>query len=87
MEPKTHLNVCKVVYFDELGRKERVEYCLAQGKTFSAAANELVQYFGNENIISMEIFPLLEGALPISQSVAELLQTAEDSADIDGIIH
>lgn len=87
MEPKTYLNVCKVVYFDELDRKECIEYCLVQGKTFSAAAKELVQYFGKENIVSMEIFPLLEGALPISQSVAELLKIAEDSADIDGVIH
>lgn len=84
---KTSLNVCKVVYYDELDGRQKISFCLVQGKTFSKAAEELVEYYGARNIVSMEIFPLEEGALPISQSVAELLQITEDSVDIDGVIH
>lgn len=74
---KTQLNLCIVHWWDKEASVERIENCLCHGLTFSECAKDLEEYFGNENIISMEITPLDDGPLSISTRIARLVMDGE----------
>ena len=80
----TQLNLCIVRWWDDEDSVERTENCLCQGLTFSECAKELEDYFGNDNIISIEITPLEDGPLSISTRIAQLVM---DGKALEGEVY
>lgn len=82
--PHTNLNVCKVEWLCD-GEID-TSFCLIEGASFSDAANNLVRDYGNDNIISMEIFPLETHSVPISESLYNAFKEA-DMVDVTACDH
>lgn len=71
----TNLNACKVEWFFE--GKVETSFCLIEGDSFGAAADNLVKDYGESNIISMEIFPLETHSIGISESLYNAFREAD----------
>lgn len=77
----TCLNACKVEWmFDD---KKIITYCLVEGANYPSAALNLVEEFGEESIISMDIYPLAFGAYNISESLYKAIRKHMDLEDVD----
>ncbi len=77
----TCLNACKVEWtYDD---KTVTSYCLVEGVNYAVAALNLVEEFGEENIVSMTIYPLAFGAYNISESLYKAMRKYTDLEDVD----
>lgn len=71
----TALNVCKVRWiFDN---KPLTDYCLINGESFAEAAANLTEDYGEENLISIEIFPLETNSIAISKDLYEAFKNED----------
>ena len=71
MEYNTNLIVCHVTYIDDETYKEGKEYCLCSADSYADCADELTNYYGKDNIISLEMTAIQDGPFPITKKMAK----------------
>ena len=64
----------KVRYYDEINKEEKTEHGFVFGATYADCLKQLVDFYGEDQIFSMELKILNESVLIVPEGIADYIE-------------